>query len=125
MILIPVMIGVSRVAVFIASSKLISTPVLTCGLGRALRDMVRSAEGLTVIVIEGSAAVRDADDMIDLGSDDDAAVLEAGAAKRFLAEVDRSEPLPPRLRVELAHRSSPSLACSIASDALTRAVPMG
>jgi len=70
---------------------------------------------LEVIVIEGSAAVRNTVDMIDLARGGDAAFLEAGAAKRFLAEVDRSEPLPPWLRVELAHCSSPSLACSVAS----------
>jgi hypothetical protein len=75
MVLIPSMIRVSRVSVCIASSKLVLAPVLALLLGVALAQVMRSAEGLTVIVVEGSAAVSDPDNVIDLASGDDAAVL--------------------------------------------------
>ena len=103
------MIGVSWVAMLIAASKLVLAPVLASGLGCALADMVRAAEALTVIVIEGSATVSDADDMIYLSGGGDPTILEARAAERFLTQVSRSEPLPLGGAMELAHCShSPS-----------------
>jgi hypothetical protein len=78
-----------------APSKLVLTPVLTGALCGALRHVMRAAELLAVVMVEGSATIGDALNVIDLGRCYYAAIVEAGEAKRFLTQVARSEPLPP------------------------------